>query len=126
MTTERVATTGGRQFDRGKWLDWARLVRLPNVFTVVADIVMGFLFVRPSLQPIGLFLLALGASVSLYWAGMVLNDFFDFEQDLRQRPQRPLPSGRIGRRAALLTGWGLLALGVTLAAVTGAGGGPQP
>ena len=105
---------------RGKWFDWAQLVRLPNVFTVAADVLMGFLFVQPGLTPIGLFLLALAASVSLYWAGMVLNDVYDYEQDSRQRPERPLPSGRIGLGVATKAGWGLLGVGVALAASAGA------
>lgn len=106
---------------KGKWFDWARLVRLPNVFTVVADILMGFLFVRPSLQPLGMFLLALFASISLYWAGMILNDVYDYEQDLRERPHRPLPAGCISRGAATIVGWILLGLGVAFAAIAGTG-----
>ena len=33
----------------------------------------------------------------LYAAGMVLNDAFDAELDARERPERPIPSGRISR-----------------------------
>lgn len=104
---------------RGKWFDWAQLVRVPNVFTVVADVTMGFLFVRESLRPIPLYLLALFASIALYWAGMVLNDVCDYEQDSRERPERPLPSGRIDLRTARTVGWGLLLLGIVLAALAG-------
>ena len=34
-------------------------------------------------------------SALMYMAGMVLNDVFDVEVDRAERPERPLPSGRI-------------------------------
>jgi 4-hydroxybenzoate polyprenyltransferase len=105
--------------ERGKCFAWAQLVRVPNVFTVVADVTMGFLFVRESLWPMHKFLLALFASIALYWAGMVLNDVCDYEQDTRERPQRPLPSGRIDLQTARIVGWGLLLLGILLAVFAG-------
>ena len=104
---------------RSKWFVWAQLVRIPNVFTVVADVTMGFLFVRESLRPIPLYLLALFASIALYWAGMVLNDVCDYEQDSRERPERPLPSGQIDLGTAKTVGWGLLLLGIVLASLAG-------
>jgi 4-hydroxybenzoate polyprenyltransferase len=46
---------------------------------------------------------------------MVFNDFFDVEQDSRERPTRPIPSGRVTRREAGLLGAGLLLAGVAAA-----------
>ena len=89
-----------------------QLIRLPNVFTVVADILMGFLFVHPNLQPVGKFALTLVSAIFLYWAGMVLNDVFDVEQDRKERPERPIPSGKISLPAARALGFGLLLTGV--------------
>ncbi len=89
-----------------------QLVRLPNVFTVMADIALGYLFVHPGFTPLAPFLCLLVASIGLYWAGMVLNDWFDVEQDRKERPERPLPSGAIGLPAALGMGGSLLVLGV--------------
>jgi len=60
-----------------------------------------------------------GASSLLYIAGMVLNDVFDLETDRQQRPERPLPSGRVSLTAARRLGWRLLVLGVLLGAGTG-------
>ena len=76
--------------------DYLELMRLPNVFTSMADVAMGFLFVRELATAIDAWLLAvlLGASSLLYLAGVVLNDVFDLELDSRERPDRPLPSGR--------------------------------
>jgi 4-hydroxybenzoate polyprenyltransferase len=50
---------------------------------------------------------------------MVCNDYFDLEQDKKERPFRPLPSGRIGLGAALRFGAGLFAAGVLLALLAG-------
>ena len=93
------------------------LVRLPNVFTAMADVAMGFLFVRTIAEPrdAGILALLLLASSMLYAAGMVLNDLFDADVDVRERPGRPVPSGRVSRRAARLLGCELLLLGAAAA-----------
>jgi 4-hydroxybenzoate polyprenyltransferase len=101
--------------------DWLELIRVPNVFTAMADVAMGFFFVVPVAAFDARAALALGmlvaASSLLYSAGMALNDVFDYEEDCRERPGRPLPSGRISRRAAARLGWGLLVAGVAVAAL---------
>ena len=74
---------------------YLQLVRVPNVFTAMADILLGFLFTHESLEPWPQLALLLGASSLLYLAGMVLNDYFDRDIDARERPERPIPSGRI-------------------------------
>lgn len=106
-----------------RWRAYLELIRLPNVFTALADVIMGAFFAwwyfgaaTMKIPPIpwGLFAMLLGASACLYWGGMVLNDVFDFEKDRQQRPHRPLPSGRIPRRVAGLWGIELLVVGVLL------------
>src|SRR4051794_15800867 len=77
------------------WLPYARLLRVPNVFTAVADIALaGLVGGAPTATCTGFLLLAL-ASACLYCSGMAWNDFFDVEQDMRERPYRPLPSGQV-------------------------------
>jgi 4-hydroxybenzoate polyprenyltransferase len=98
-----------------RWPAVCQLVRLPNVFTAMADVAMGYLFVTLGPPDWLLFLLLLAASSCLYMAGMVLNDLFDVEQDTRERPQRPIPSGAISLATAQQIGWGLLAGGLVLA-----------
>lgn len=95
-----------------RWRPYAQLVRLPNVFTAFADIALAGL--ATDLLPAGwlTFGLLLLASGSLYMAGMVWNDFFDYQQDYHERPFRPLPSGKISRRTAAFLGSGLLTAGV--------------
>jgi 4-hydroxybenzoate polyprenyltransferase len=104
-----------------KLLAYAQLFRLPNVFTAIADIVAGYLFVHvgEGLAPWWIFAVLVAASSCLYIAGMVLNDVFDVEQDTRERASRPIPSGRISIGSATRIGWALLAVGVVLGAVAG-------
>lgn len=100
-------------------LPYLQLIRLPNVFTAMADIFMAYLVVQPALRPVPEFLLLLACSSCLYCAGMVLNDLFDLEADARLRPQRPLPSGRVSRRAAQRLAAGLIAAGLLAAFLAG-------
>jgi 4-hydroxybenzoate polyprenyltransferase len=90
----------------------AELLRLPNVFTALADVAMGFLVTHSSAAPAAQFVLLAAASACLYLSGMVLNDYFDRDVDLIERPARPIPSGRITPGFARNLGWGLLAAGV--------------
>jgi 4-hydroxybenzoate polyprenyltransferase len=104
---------------------YLKLMRLPNVFTALADVAMGFFFVQASdwrwdpWWDSGALTTLLAASALLYISGVVLNDVFDLEIDRRERPDRPLPSGRISLAAARRLGWRLLVLGVVVG--TGAG-----
>jgi hypothetical protein len=90
--------------------DYAQLVRLPNVFTALADIGMAALVSGALPGAWAAVLLVALASACLYCGGMVWNDYFDVEQDRRERPFRPIPSGRVLRREAAGLG-GLLLLG---------------
>ena len=60
-------------------MPWLRLLRLPNLFTIV--------------------LLAV-TSVFIYAFGVMMNDLVDYQEDCIHRPERPLPSGRINRQQA--------------------------
>ena len=94
-----------------------QLVRFPNVFTAIADVMAGYLIVRGGLHEPMKFFSLLGASVCLYLAGMALNDVYDAEIDARERPRRPIPSGRVSLEFARRFGFGLMLLGLFFAAV---------
>ncbi len=98
---------------------YAQLVRLPNLPTALADICLGVLAANALPQHGVPFALLLLASACLYSAGMVWNDYFDQEQDRRERPFRPLPSGRVSPRQAALLGSGLLLVGIVLSLLAG-------
>jgi 4-hydroxybenzoate polyprenyltransferase len=109
------------------FLTYAKLFRLPNVFTAWADIFMGYLVVsqfanideKASLTPVVLFICLLVSSSLIYIAGMILNDYFDVEVDRQQRPNRPLPSGKVSTRLAAWLGFEFLIVGVLLAGLAG-------
>ena len=98
---------------------YLQLMRAPAVFTALSNIFAAHLIqtqgeiIWPDL------LLLLGSSAALYSGGMTLNDWFDYDTDLLERPGRPLPSGRISRHHALLFGGLLLICGAGLAALAG-------
>lgn len=100
---------------------WAQLVRLPNVFTAWADVGLGVAIASAAGEEVSAcaVLLLTAASTCLYFAGMVLNDVFDLEEDRRDRPARPLPAGRIVFRKAAAAGASLLVGGVGLAVFAG-------
>lgn len=56
----------------------------------------------PGLLHTPLFLSALAAVFLINGAGNVYNDYVDVEADRINRPRRPIPSGRVSRRAALV------------------------
>jgi 4-hydroxybenzoate polyprenyltransferase len=99
--------------------NYAQLARLPALPTALADICLGALVAGGLARRWPAFLLLLISSACLYTAGMVWNDFFDVEQDQRERPFRPIPSGRVTRREAAWLGAGLLAGGVLAALLAG-------
>ncbi|GGN19482.1 transferase [Streptomyces fuscichromogenes] len=97
--------------------DLALLVRAPAALSVPGDVIAG---AAAAGRPTGARTLGIiGSSVCLYWAGMALNDYADATVDAVERPERPVPSGRVPRRAALAVAGGLTAAGLGLAAAAG-------
>ncbi|ROP42130.1 SCO3242 family prenyltransferase [Saccharothrix texasensis] len=93
---------------------YPELVRAPAALTALGDTLVG------SAAPLrGRRLLLPAASAALHWAGMALNDWADRDLDAAERPERPIPSGRISPDAALATAVGLTAAGIGLAAAAG-------
>lgn len=85
----------------------AELVRLPAALSVPGDSLAG---AATAGWPFGRRTTAIAAgSVCLYCAGMALNDFADRETDSRERPARPIPSGRVTPAFALGLAAGLTA-----------------
>ncbi len=70
--------------------------------------------------PVLRLLVAALAGMALYAGGVALNDLVDREVDRRRHPRRPLPSGRLGSRAALAIATGAILAGLGLAAIASA------
>ena len=79
------------------------LIRAPNLFTVPSNILAGyFATLWTANADVGQLLSLIVSSVLLYVSGIVLNDYFDINVDRKERPNRPLASGRVTKRSALL------------------------
>jgi 4-hydroxybenzoate polyprenyltransferase len=100
----------------GKLRAYLELVRIPNIFTAAADITAGFLFVGGGRDEWPALLFLVGGSSCLYAGGVALNDVSDAERDALERPDRPIPSGRVSRREALCLAVVLLGVGFCAAA----------
>lgn len=106
-------------------LAYLRLLRLPTVFTALADIFLGFLLMHPTLvgdeatRSLPTFLVLCLASAGLYLSGMVFNDYFDRSIDAQERPHRPIPSGAISPAAAFRLAAALMLVGLVAAGSVG-------
>jgi len=96
---------------------WLELLRPANVTTALADVLAGFAVA--GLGPMAALPWLLAATAALYAGGIVLNDYFDRHLDAVERPERPIPSGRISPGAAAALGTALLAGGVVAAGMAG-------
>jgi 4-hydroxybenzoate polyprenyltransferase len=97
--------------------DLVELVRAPAALTVPGDVLAGAVAAgngRPG-RLVGLS----ASSICIYWAGMALNDWADREVDAVERPERPIPSGRVTPNTAFGIAAGLTTAGLALAAATG-------
>lgn len=96
-------------------LELGRASNLPTVFTnFAAGAALAGALTLDARFVIGLLAMAL-----FYEAGMFLNDAFDREIDARERPERPIPSGRISAGAVFTMGFGMMIGGVVLLLVAG-------
>ncbi|GAA2235883.1 UbiA family prenyltransferase [Promicromonospora sukumoe] len=101
--------------------DLAELIRAPAALSVVGDTLAGLAAARAGTAvPFrARHLLLPVASACLYLGGMALNDYGDRHVDAVERPERPIPSGRVTPRTALAVGATLTAGGVAAAGLAG-------
>lgn len=107
---------------RSPLIPWLHLLRLPNLFTVPGDPLAGFFLAGASASPVSA-LLAGAAALCFYACGLVLNDMVDMEEDLRDRPARPLPSGQITPKQAGAAAAATAAAGLACSAAAGVSAG---
>ena len=113
----------------GLWA-WLELTRISNVLTVatnamvglwVAHLLAGQATIERFIDWMPRHVGVVAGICLLYLFGMVLNDLLDRDVDAHERPGRPLPSGRVGLRPAILLAATLVSTGVWLV-----GGGSFP
>ena len=100
---------------------WGRLFRLSLAPTAIGDVLAGSVLAATVGGAVGLAaasktLLLVVCSLLVYHGGMAFNDWCDREEDAQVRSDRPIPSGAISPRAALLAALLGFALGPVLAA----------
>lgn len=92
----------------------ALLIRLPNSFTVISNVLAAYLIgveVQIEWPTMGLLL---ASSLCFYHGGIVLNDYVDLREDRRNKVKRPLPLGLIAKPFALVLAIYLLFFGLLL------------
>lgn len=97
---------------------YLQLLRVPNIITSAADVLAGALIVASVLNKgiqIGPFVLLVFSSCLMYGGGVVLNDVVDASIDAKERPERPIPSGKISKKKARKLAYSLLLLGLICA-----------
>lgn len=101
------------------WCDLARAGNLPSVWSnVLAALVLSAWDCR--WPPPDVWLLATILGTVAYAGGATLNDVFDADVDRRHRPDRPIPSRVVSRRAAAWVGATMLVTAVVVFSALGA------
>ena len=100
-----------------------RLMRPANLVTSVADVLAGMTisgffiqYTNDAAHVLPVIWLCLG-TIGLYGGGVVFNDVFDASLDAVERPERPIPSGLVTLRQAVMLGICLLFAGIAGAAL---------
>ncbi|MEW6992650.1 UbiA family prenyltransferase [Colwelliaceae bacterium MEBiC 14330] len=91
-----------------------KLVRAPAGFTALSNILAAAIIATSGQLSTEIILLCI-ASVCFYFAGMALNDCFDYKIDLAERASRPIPQGLISINKAWIVGFSLLAFALLFA-----------
>ncbi len=95
-----------------------RVSNLPTVWSnVLAGATLSGAALAPDAAPV---LAAIALAISLlYLAGMYLNDAFDRRIDARERPERPIPAGRVTAATVFTSGFAMMATGLLVLGATG-------
>ncbi|MBI1325871.1 4-hydroxybenzoate polyprenyltransferase [bacterium] len=92
-----------------------RVIRLPNVITAASNSLAGAFCAGVSIGRWQVLVALAFASMTIYAAGILFNDLFDLEEDRRERPDRPLPSGDVSLRVATVSAIVLISAGLAVA-----------
>ena len=97
---------------------WLQLMRIANLPTAISNVAAGAILPTAvhgtwnGWFTTKLVVMATIMSAFLYTSGMILNDAFDAHVDSVERPNRPIPSGRIPRATALKAGYSLMGFAI--------------
>lgn len=98
---------------------WIQLIRPSNVLTAISDVLAGValacLFLQSELPETESLIWITLSSMLLYTGGIVFNDVFDAALDKIERPERPIPSGKVKQSSAAILGTIAFSIGCFLA-----------
>src|SRR5215813_11162999 len=97
------------------------MVRLPNLFTIPSNIIVGYITFLES-PSIGFSIslpLVVISSCLIYTAGIIFNDYYDIETDRREGRLRPLVSGLVSKKAAIVLALACLSSALIISAFVG-------
>jgi hypothetical protein len=94
---------------------WGRSLRLSLLPTALADGLAGFAIAGLTKFPTDEKLLLFASSACVYHGAMALNDWADRDKDAIERPDRPIPSGKLKAGHVLLLASALISLGLGIA-----------
>lgn len=94
-------------------LAYLELSRPINGVIALISVLLGGFFAVGTLNHLDVLTVAISALLLLS-AGNAFNDYCDYEIDRINKPQRPIPSGRVQRRGALIFAIVLLSIGAAL------------
>ena len=101
--------------------EYLQLIRLPGIFTAFSNVLIGYFFSFTFNSEIFFLPYLLTTSGLLFCSGMIFNDYFDYNLDKKERSFRPLASGKISKKNALLIGFIFLLLANIYASFLGFG-----
>ena len=90
--------------------EYLQLIRFPGIFTAFSNVLIGYFFSFTFNSEIFFLPYLLTTSGLLFCSGMIFNDYFDYNLDKKERSFRPLASGKISKKNALLIGFIFLLL----------------
>ncbi|HEY7572943.1 MAG TPA: UbiA family prenyltransferase [Nitrososphaeraceae archaeon] len=101
--------------------DYLLMIRLPNLFTIPSNIIVGYVTLQ-GFPNNGLSIslpLIIFSSCLIYTAGIIFNDYSDIETDRREKRLRPLASGSVAKRPAVILGLSCLVLALVISGIVG-------
>ncbi len=93
--------------------EFLKLIRIKNLLIAVFAVLVGYYLAKGSLEWRLVVPLILSTSF-IFAGGNILNDYFDFPVDIINKPERPLPAGKIDSTLALVIGIFCLIMGVVI------------
>lgn len=95
--------------------NYLTLVRFPNLFTLPSNVLVGYFSTHThNIIEVNTISLVILVSACLYAAGVIFNDVADRQIDFKERPNRPIPSGKITQRSAIVLALLLIAISITV------------